>query len=145
MTLTFFTVRAILAWLSSLSAKTIAIQVKSRVRGLLLDKLKALGPAYLQGEKTGELSRTIIEGVEALDAYFSQYLPQLVLSALVPLTILVFVFPVDSVNGSDLADYCPADPYFHVSDRQQRPGRSLTASTAPSAAWLPISWTACRD
>jgi len=111
-TLVLFSLRAILTWLSSISAKTIAVQVKSRVRVLLLNKLKELGPAYLQGEQTGELNRTIIEGVEALDAYFSQYLPQLVLSALVPLTILVFVFPMDLLSGFILLVTAPLIPYF---------------------------------
>jgi len=111
-TLVLFSLRAILTWLSNLSAKTIAVQVKSRVRVLLLNKLKELGPAYLQGEQSGELTRTIIEGVEALDAYFSQYLPQLVLSALVPLTILVFVFPMDLLSGFILLVTAPLIPYF---------------------------------
>ena len=112
MTLILFTMRAILTWLGSLSAKTIAVQVKSRVRKLLLEKLKELGPAYLQGEQTGELNRTIIEGVEALDAYFSHYLPQLVLSALVPTTILIFVFPMDLLSGFILLLTAPLIPYF---------------------------------
>jgi ATP-binding cassette subfamily C protein CydCD len=112
LTLALFTARAILAWGSSLSAKTIAIQVKSRVRKVLLDKLEELGPAYLQGEQSGEISNTVIEGVEALDAYFSQYLPQLVLSALVPLTILFFVFPRDVLSGFVMLVTAPLIPFF---------------------------------
>lgn len=42
------------------------------------------GPGFVQGERTGELSQTLSEGVDALDAYFSEYLPQLFLAALVP-------------------------------------------------------------
>ena len=112
LTLAMFTLRAILAWGSSISAKTIAVQVKSRVRKMLLDKLEELGPAYLQGEQSGEISTTVVEGVEALDAYFSQYLPQLVLSALVPITILFFVFPMDLLSGVVLLVTAPLIPYF---------------------------------
>ena len=112
LTLALFTMRAILAWGSSISAKTIAVQIKGRVRKLLLDKLKELGPAYLQGEQSGEISNTVGEGVEALDAYFSQYLPQLVLSALVPLTILFFVFPMDLLSGFVMLVTAPLIPYF---------------------------------
>ena len=43
----------------------------------------------VRGERTGELVNTALEGVEALDAYFSQYLPQLALAALVPVTLLL--------------------------------------------------------
>lgn len=112
LTLVLFTTRAILAWGSSISAKTIAVQVKSRVRKLLIDKLEELGPAYLQGEQSGEISNTVVEGVEALDAYFSQYLPQLVLSALVPITILIFVFPMDTLSGFVMLATAPLIPYF---------------------------------
>lgn len=107
-----FSLRALLAWASSLSGKTIAVQTKSLVQQLLLDKLEALGPAYLISERSGELSSTLTEGVESLDAYFSQYLPQLVLSALVPATILFFVFPMDILSGVVLLVTAPLIPYF---------------------------------
>ena len=107
-----FSARAILSWASSLSGKTIAVQIKSLVQKALVDKLEALGPAYLVGERSGELSSTLTEGVEALDAYFSQYLPQLVLSALVPAAILFFVFPTDLLSGVVLLVTAPLIPYF---------------------------------
>jgi ATP-binding cassette subfamily C protein CydD len=72
----------------------------------------ALGPAYSQGERSGELANTLVEGVEALDAYFRHYLPQLALAALVPLTILVFVFPLDWVSGLVLLLTAPLIPLF---------------------------------
>ena len=71
LTLVFFTLRALLSWLSSVSAKTIAVQVKDRVRILLINHIEKLGPAFTQKEQGGEISATVVEGVEALDAYFS--------------------------------------------------------------------------
>ena len=62
----------------------VAVRVKSDLRQRLFDKILSLGPAYTRGERTGELVNAAVEGVEALDAYFSQYLPQLVIAALVP-------------------------------------------------------------
>ena len=145
LTLVLITLRAILAWGSSISAKTIAVQVKSRVRALLLDKLEELGPAYLQGEQSGEISNTLIEGVEALDAYFSQYLPQLVLSALVPLVILVFVFPMDLLSGFVLLLTAPLIPFFMsligsqaraITDRQYSTLSRLAAAFVDSLGGL---------
>jgi len=107
-----FSLRSILAWASSLSGKTIAVQVKNRVQQLLVEKLQSLGPAYLRGEQSGELSSTVVDGVEALDGYFSQYLPQLAISALVPLAILIFVFPMDTLSGVVLLVTAPLIPYF---------------------------------
>ena len=81
-----------------------------------------LGPAYARGERTGELSNTCMDGVEALDAYFSQYLPSLALAALVPLTFLVFIFPLDWLSAAGPAAHRPADPAVYGPDRQPGPG-----------------------
>jgi len=60
------------------------------------------------------LINTAVEGVEALDAYFRQYLPQLALAALVPLTILAFVFPLDFLSGLVLLLTAPLIPIFMI-------------------------------
>lgn len=106
--------RALLAWGSEVSAFQAAARVKTALRQRVFDKLLQLGPAYIRGERTGELTNTAIEGIEALDAYFSQYLPQLVLAALVPLTILAFVFPIDLLSGVVLLLTAPFIPLLMI-------------------------------
>jgi ATP-binding cassette subfamily C protein CydCD len=64
--------------------------------------------------RTGELVNTAVEGIEALDAYFSQYLPQLLLAALIPLTYLAVVFPLDKISGIVLLFTAPLIPAFMV-------------------------------
>ncbi len=104
--------RAILAWASEVSANAVAVRVKSDLRQRLFDKILRLGPAYTRAERTGELVNAAVQGVEALDAYFSQYLPQLVLATLVPLCILFFVFPEDPLSGLILLLTAPLIPVF---------------------------------
>jgi ATP-binding cassette subfamily C protein CydD len=104
--------RAVLTWGGEVAAHRVAVQVKSRLRERLTAHLLALGPAYAWGERSGELANTVVEGVEALDAYFRQYLPQLALAALVPLTVLLFVFPLDWVSGLVLLLTAPLIPIF---------------------------------
>ena len=106
--------RAGLSWGSEVSANCVANQVKTDLRGRLSGHLLALGPAYAHGERSGELANTAVEGVEALDAYFSQYLPQLALAALVPLTVLIFVFRLDLLSGLVLLLTAPLIPIFMV-------------------------------
>ena len=53
-----------------------------------------------------------MDGIEALDAYFSQFLPQLAVSLLVPATILVVVFPLDPLSGVILLMTAPLIPFF---------------------------------
>ncbi|MBE3037322.1 MAG: thiol reductant ABC exporter subunit CydD, partial [Chloroflexi bacterium] len=104
--------RALLAWGSEVSANAVAVRVKSDLRQRLFDKILSLGPAYTRSERTGELVNVAVEGVETLDAYFSQYLPQLVIAALVPLSILMVVFPRDALSGIVLLLTAPLIPVF---------------------------------
>ncbi len=106
--------RAGLVWGNEITAQRVANRVKSDLREGLTAHLLALGPGYTRNERTGELTNTVVEGVEALDAYFSQYIPQLAMAALVPLTILVFVFPLDVTSGLVLLLTAPLIPVFMV-------------------------------
>ncbi|HND50046.1 MAG TPA: ABC transporter transmembrane domain-containing protein, partial [Anaerolineales bacterium] len=91
--------RAFLTWVNEVAANAVAVKIKTDLRERLFAHILKLGPAYSRGQRTGELTTAAVEGIEALDAYFSQYLPQLVITALVPLSILVFVFPIDLLTG----------------------------------------------
>lgn len=106
--------RAAAAFTREVSAGSLSISVKGALRGKLFEHLLSLGPAVLEGERSGELSTTLIQGIERLDAYFRQYLPQLALSALVPLLILVVVFPMDWVTGLVFVLTAPLIPLFMV-------------------------------
>ncbi|MEN8172492.1 MAG: thiol reductant ABC exporter subunit CydD [Chloroflexota bacterium] len=106
--------RAVMIWLGKISAGHLARGIKTDLRGRLFRHLIALGPAYVREERTGELINTVMEGVEALDAWFSEYLPQLVLAALVPVTFLVFIFPRDVLTGFVLMLTAPLIPVFMV-------------------------------
>jgi ATP-binding cassette subfamily C protein CydCD len=92
----------------------VALRVKTFLREKLYAHIQKLGPIYTRGERTGELVNTATEGIEALDAYFSEYLPQLVLAALVPLTFLFFVFPLDRLSGLVLLLTSPLIPVFMI-------------------------------
>jgi thiol reductant ABC exporter CydD subunit len=107
-------VRAGLTWGAETAADRVANRVKHDLRARLTAHLLALGPAYARGERSGELANTAVEGIEALDAYFRQYLPQLALAALVPLTILLFVFPLDWVSGLIMLLTAPLIPVFMI-------------------------------
>ncbi len=96
------------------AAQRAANLVKSDIRSRLLSHLLALGPAYTNAERSGELTNTIQEGVEALDAYIRQYLPQLALAAIVPLAIFLFILPVDPLSAFVLLLTAPLIPIFMV-------------------------------
>jgi thiol reductant ABC exporter CydD subunit len=96
------------------AAGRLAIRVKHDLRVRLAEHLLALGPSYAGGERTGELTTTLTEGVEALDATFRQYLPRLALAAIVPATILLAVFPIDPLSAAVLLITGPLIPLFMI-------------------------------
>ncbi|MDH7571509.1 MAG: ABC transporter transmembrane domain-containing protein, partial [Armatimonadota bacterium] len=106
--------RALVALGSELAATRAAIRLKVRLRQRLFEQLMALGPLFTRGERAGELANTATEGLEALEAWFSQYLPQVAIAAVVPLTVLAAVFPVDALSGAVLFFTVPVIPLFMV-------------------------------
>jgi len=86
-------------------------RVRQEVRQALLGRILELGPAR-QSAPTGELSSTVLERVEALEGYFAGYLPQRYLAALVPLLILLVVYPLNWVAATLLLISAPLIPLF---------------------------------
>ncbi|MBI5959168.1 MAG: thiol reductant ABC exporter subunit CydD, partial [Chloroflexi bacterium] len=106
--------RAGLLWIGEIGAHEVAGRIKLDLRERLFAHLIALGPAYTRGERTGELANTAVNGIEELDAYFSQYIPQLALSALLPLAMLVVIFPLDMLSGIVLLLTAPVIPFMMI-------------------------------
>lgn len=106
--------RAVFSFVSELLAGRMAAKIKERLRAEVLGKINRLGPEFLKNEQTGELTATALQGVDALDAYYSQYLPQVLIAALLPLTILFVVFPIDILTGVVFVLTAPLIPVFMV-------------------------------
>jgi ATP-binding cassette subfamily C protein CydD len=104
--------RAVLLWLQETSAHRHSARVRLEVRDRVGRRLLALGPRFAAGERTGELASTLAGGVEALDAYVAQYLPQAALALLVPSLVLAAVFWSDALSGVVLLLTFPLAPLF---------------------------------
>src|SRR5262249_18280265 len=68
-----------------------ATRVQEDLRGRLYDKIASLGPAWFAGERTGGGMLSIVDGVEQLQTFFGQYLPQLCIAVLTPVAIFAFI------------------------------------------------------
>ncbi len=104
--------RAMFSWMQQGFADRAAGFVKTGLRERIGRYLQQAGPAYIHTERSGELSNTLVNGVEALDAYFREFLPQIFLSALVPLLILLIIFPLDLLSGIVFLFTAPLIPLF---------------------------------
>lgn len=109
-----FALRALIAWSAEQAAFSAASRIKLALREQLYRHLQALGPAYLQGERSGELSSLLIDGIEQLEGYYARYLPHMALMTLVPLAILAFVFPLDWISALVMLFTAPLIPLFMI-------------------------------
>jgi ATP-binding cassette, subfamily C, bacterial CydD len=91
--------RAAATWGTRRSAARYAAEAKQALRGACLEHLTRIGPVALAGMRAGEIAHAAVDAVEALDAYFSRYLPQRAIATLLPFTILAAVFPLDWISG----------------------------------------------
>ena len=93
--------RAVLDHTRAVVAHHTAARVQEVLRGRLYDRIVALGPAWFAGQRTGGVMLSVVDGVEQLQSFFGQYLPQLAISICAPFAIFAFVaiwdLPVASV------------------------------------------------
>ncbi len=89
-------VRSVAIFAETILGQRAASRTKQSLRHQLTDHLIRLGPIPLRGERTGELVSTATDGLEALDAYISQFLPARYLAALLPIFILLVVIALDA-------------------------------------------------
>ncbi|MET7621205.1 thiol reductant ABC exporter subunit CydD [Streptomyces sp. NPDC005408] len=106
--------RAAVSWLTELAAHRASAAVKSELRGQLLDRAAELGPGWLSGQRTGSLVALATRGVDALDDYFSRYLPQLGLAVVVPVAVLARIVTEDWVSAAVIVVTLPLIPLFMV-------------------------------
>jgi ATP-binding cassette subfamily C protein CydD/ATP-binding cassette subfamily C protein CydCD len=93
--------RCVVAWAQEVAAARCAAGAKSELRRLLFARLAALGAN--RAARTGAVVTLVTRGLDALDAYFARYLPQLVLAALVPAIVLARLVPADPVAAVTIA------------------------------------------
>src|SRR5947209_9554638 len=95
MTAAVIVVRGGLEYARAMIAHRTTAIVQARLRQTIYDRVVALGPAHFTRARTGDVLVSMVEGVQQLEVYFGQYLPQLFVAALTPLLIFAFVAFVD--------------------------------------------------
>lgn len=133
--------RAGAAYGGEAAALRAAARVKSQLRRKLIRHCLRLAPASLDGQhpqrsqrpqRPGEIAAQATRGLDGLDPYFARFLPQLVLSVLVPVAVLVTVTATDWISGVVIAITVPLIPLFaalvglHTKAATRRQWRLLT-------------------
>ena len=74
--------------------RTAAI-VQTHLRMMIYDHVAELGPGHFTQARTGDVILSMVEGVDQLEVYFGQYLPQFFIAGLTPVVIFGLVSFVD--------------------------------------------------
>lgn len=106
--------RCLCTYILEIRSASAAAQVKQTVRSKLYRKIQSLGPAGLAGDETGPLIETVTKGVDELEPYFTRFLPQLFLAAILPLMFLVVIVPSEWRSGLVLLLSAPFIPFFMI-------------------------------
>ncbi len=105
-----FAGKAVLAWLNNLLAQRAAASVKSQLR---VDIMRArLDRPLDSSASAGALVTLVTQGLDALDGFYSKYLPQLVLSVTVPVIVGVAILTSDLTSAIIVVVTLPLIPVF---------------------------------
>jgi len=136
-----FVARALVAGSFELSGRLAAARVLAELRRRVAEQLLVVRPGRRPQERTGELAAAAVQGVEGLESYFAGYLPALILALTVPLSVLIWVTPIDPVVAVILAVTIPVLIVFMILigvGAQSRTRRRWQALTLLSSHFLDV-------
>lgn len=107
-------VRAVLVWANDALSARAAARVKSELRTQIVDATTTLGPAWMSGRSSSDIATLAGRGVDALDDYFSKYIPQLLLTAIATPVIVLSMFVTDWLSAVIVIVTLPLIPVFMI-------------------------------
>jgi ATP-binding cassette subfamily C protein CydD len=138
--------RGALGWAFETGGSLAAAGTVASLRRRLLAHLVAARPGGLGELRTGEVAAAAVDGGDALEPYFARFLPQLVLGAVVPAVLLVWIGLHDLTSALVLAIALPTIPVFgiligrateHATERRRRTLALLSAHFLDVVRGLP--------
>ena len=106
--------RALLSSFGETLAQRAATRTSAQLREALLAHVVRLGPVWLSGERRGQVATLATRGVDSVEPYVARYIPQLVIAAVVPLTVGVAILTQDLLAAVIVAVTAPLIPVFMI-------------------------------
>lgn len=91
--------RSLLLWEIEAYGKVLAARIKSKLRMGILNKVFELGPGHFNASRTGRVSSLILDGIESLEPFFVNYLPQVFTSLLSGAFIFFYLRSYDAIGS----------------------------------------------
>ena len=109
-----FGLRAVILWIREKIGFQSGKILRRHIRQKILDKIHLVGPATINQKPAGSWASLMLEQVENLHNFYARFLPQQSLSAIVPVVILIAVFPLNWAAGLILMITAPLVPLFMI-------------------------------
>ena len=104
--------RAVASWGFEVVGRRAASDVLSQLRLDVVERRLRDRPAALDAVESADVATASVAGVDALEATFAKYLPQLVLATVVPIAVLAFAVAIDPVTAGLMLLTLPLVPLF---------------------------------
>jgi ATP-binding cassette subfamily C protein CydD len=108
----FIVLRGVIQFLFQWTANRAGSTVVHRMRGYTLEKILPLIARRSGDLSSGKISTLFTDKMDAIKQYYSQYIAQIMLSAMIPIILLIYVFPLDWVSGLVFILTAPLIPFF---------------------------------
>lgn len=105
-------VRGLVLWLSDAAAARGGAAVIGQLRQALTGAIGRLGPSWLSTRSGTQVTLTIGRGLDALEGYFTAYVPQLILTAVATPLLVGMIFWSDPTSGIIVLITLPLIPIF---------------------------------
>ncbi|MBT0724431.1 cysteine/glutathione ABC transporter permease/ATP-binding protein CydD [Rosenbergiella sp. S61] len=107
-----FALRAVLHYCREKVGVKAGEALRQAIRQIVLDRLEALGPVWVASRPVGSWTTLLHEQIEKMHDYYARYLPQMTLAAVIPLLILITLFPINWAAATILFLTAPLIPLF---------------------------------
>src|SRR5690242_11941651 len=107
-----FAARGLLAWWMEMAGRHAASSALSELRLELAERRVLRQPLATDGVESGGLAAAAVQGVDALEAYFARYLPQVVLACVLPVAVVAWVASIDLESAGIMLLTLPLVPLF---------------------------------
>ncbi|WP_216831830.1 thiol reductant ABC exporter subunit CydD [Alkalihalobacterium elongatum] len=137
--LAVFIFRSVLSYMSGKIGLKMAAQVKSDYRKRLLQAYSGHSLMASYKGQSGQKVSVMLDAVDELDSFFSKYVPQRILSTVVPVMILIVIFTQHVYSGLIILFTAPFIPIFMIiigKMTQQKSEEKLDSLTAFSGRFL---------
>ncbi|MDR2302321.1 MAG: ABC transporter ATP-binding protein, partial [Deltaproteobacteria bacterium] len=97
--------------------KVIAAKIKTKFRLMIFDKILRLGPGFLNDKRSGRIQSLVLDGIESLEPFLVNYVPQIITIAISGLAIGLYLATLDLMTGAVAIGsmiLCVGVPYLTV-------------------------------